>query len=108
MDVTLTPAAINHLTTCIEGRGTHTEGIRLGVKASGCSGFAYVVEFANDKEESDNVTTIGDLKIFIDPKSMVHLKGMEIDFVTEGLQKGLKFNNPNVKSACGCGESFTT
>ena len=81
-------------------------GVRLGVKTSGCSGMAYKLEFADAAEPDDHVFESGGLKVLVDPKSLPYLDGTELDFTREGLNEGFKFNNPNVKDACGCGESF--
>ena len=82
-------------------------GIRLGVKTSGCSGMAYVLEFVDSEVEEDQVFEAHGVKIFVDPKSFTYLDGTELDFVKEGLNEGLQFRNPNVAGECGCGESFT-
>ena len=82
-------------------------GIRLGVKTSGCSGMAYVLEFVDSEAEEDQVFEAHGVKIYVDPKSFTYLDGTELDFVKEGLNEGLQFRNPNVAGECGCGESFT-
>jgi iron-sulfur cluster assembly protein len=82
-------------------------GIRMGVKASGCSGLSYVLDFIKDSRENDISFNVEGLQIVVDQESIRYLEGMEIDCVQEGLNKQLKFNNPNVKGECGCGESFT-
>jgi iron-sulfur cluster assembly protein len=86
------------------GRG---EGIRIGVKTSGCSGLAYVLEFVDDQDPSDSVFEVDGVRVFVDPKSLVYLDGTIVDFAREGLNEGLEFRNPNVAGECGCGESFT-
>ena len=106
MSVSLTAAAADHVRSCLSDRPA--AGIRLAVRPSGCSGFAYVVEFADNTEEGDVTFDSHGVTIITDPRSLVHIEGMEVDYVREGLQAGLKFNNPNVKDSCGCGESFTT
>jgi len=78
----------------------------LGIRTSGCSGMAYVIEFADEIEEKDEVFESHGVKVIIDPKSLVYLDGTEVDFTKEGLNEGFTFNNPNAKDACGCGESF--
>lgn len=105
MALTITEAAAKHVKTFLDNRGKG-EGLRLGVKTSGCSGMAYVLEFADHIEECDQVFEDKGVKIIVDDKSMLYLDGTELDFVKEGLNEGFKFNNPNVKDACGCGESF--
>jgi iron-sulfur cluster assembly protein len=106
MAITLTEAAANHVRQFIDNRGKGL-GIRLGVRTSGCSGMAYVLEFADQREEDDLVFEDHGVKVLVDPKSLLHLDGTELDYTKEGLNEGFRFNNPNVKGACGCGESFT-
>lgn len=106
MAITMTDAAADHVARYLERRG-HGEGIRLAVRTSGCSGMAYVLEFVDEVADEDQVFQAKqDVKIIIDPKSLLYLDGTELDFVKEGLNEGFKFNNPNVSSECGCGESF--
>lgn len=103
--ITLTEKAANHIQDFLIKRGKG-EGIRLGVKTSGCSGMAYTLEFVDDIQSEDLVFEGFGVKIFVDPKSHVYLDGTELDYTKEGLQEGFKFQNPNVKDECGCGESF--
>lgn len=105
MAITLTERAADRVKNFLEGRGKG-QGMRLGVKTTGCSGMAYVLEFVDDVAEGDQVFEDRGVKIFIDPKSMVYLEGTELDYAKEGLSEGFQFNNPNAKNACGCGESF--
>lgn len=105
MSVSLTESAANRVTSFLENRGKGV-GLRLGVRTSGCSGMAYVLEFADVINEDDVVFEDHGVKVIIDGKSIVYLDGTEVDFVKEGLNEGFKFNNPNVNSECGCGESF--
>lgn len=105
MSITLTEAAADHVRKYIDNRGKGV-GIRLGVRTSGCSGMAYVLEFADEVEAEDHVFEDHGVKVIVNPKSLVYLDGTELDFTREGLNEGFKFNNPNVKDACGCGESF--
>ena len=106
MSITLSETAANRVRTFLENRGKG-EGLRLGVKTSGCSGMAYVLEFVDEVGEDDEVFESHGVKVIVDKKSMLYLDGTEVDFTREGLNEGFKFNNPNVKDACGCGESFT-
>ncbi|RDE19617.1 iron-sulfur cluster assembly protein IscA [Motiliproteus coralliicola] len=106
MAITMTTAAHNHVSRFLENRGGGV-GIRLAVRTTGCSGMGYVLEFADEVAEEDQVFDIEGLKVVIDPKSLVYLDGTELDFVKEGLNEGFKFNNPNARSECGCGESFS-
>ena len=105
MGITLTEPAAQHVKAYLENRGKGV-GLRLGVRTSGCSGMAYVLEFADEINEEDQVFEDHGVKVIVDPKSMIYLDGTELDFGKEGLNEGFKFNNPNVKDACGCGESF--
>lgn len=105
MAISMTDAAVNHVARYLEKRG-HGEGIRVGVRTSGCSGMAYVLEFIDQVEDEDQVFEFEGVRVAVDPKSLVYLDGTELDFVKEGLNEGFKFNNPNVSSECGCGESF--
>ena len=104
-DITLTKEAVAYIQKNLQGK-EGILGIRLGVNNSGCSGLSYVVGFANDIKSEDKIFESENIKIMIDPKSFQYLKGTEIYCVREGLNEYLKFNNPNVKGTCGCGESF--
>jgi iron-sulfur cluster assembly protein len=106
MAVTLTETAAKRVKDYLANRGKG-EGLRLGVKTTGCSGMAYVLEFADSADEGDEVFESQGVKIFIDAKSLVYIDGTELDYTKEGLNEGFKFNNPNEKDTCGCGESFT-
>lgn len=105
MAITLTEAAAHHVSKFLEKRGRGV-GLRLAVRTSGCSGMAYVLEFVDEIDDADQVFEDHGVKVVVDPKSMVYLDGTELDFTREGLNEGFKFNNPNVKDECGCGESF--
>jgi len=85
------------------GRGV---GLRIGVKRTGCSGYAYVIDYADSIAEDDVVFDQAGVKVVVDPKSLGLIDGTEVDFVKEGLNEAFKFRNPNVKGECGCGESF--
>jgi iron-sulfur cluster assembly protein len=106
MAISLTDAAANRVRTFIENRGKGL-GLRLGVKTTGCSGLAYVLEFVDELEEGDSVFEHQDVKVIVDAKSLVYLDGTQLDFVKNGLNEGFVFTNPNQKDECGCGESFT-
>jgi len=106
MAITFTDAAAERVSTFLADRGKGV-GLRLGTKTYGCSGMAYVVEFADEIEETDTVFEDHGIKIIIDPKSLVYLDGTEMDYTKEGLNEGFKFTNPNESGECGCGESFT-
>ncbi len=105
MKVGLTEAAARHIQRYIGRRGKGV-GVRLGVKTTGCSGLAYKIEFADDIAPEDIVFEQLGVKILVDPKSLPYIDGTELDFVREGLNEGFKFNNPNERDRCGCGESF--
>ncbi len=105
MAVTLTEKAAEHVRKFLANRGKGA-GLRLGVKTSGCSGMAYVLEFADDVAPEDEVFEVHGVRVIVDSKSLLYLDGTELDFVKEGLNEGFQFNNPNVKDSCGCGESF--
>ncbi len=105
MAVTLTEAAANRVRSFMHNRGKGL-GVRLGVKTSGCSGLAYVLEFVDELDDGDEVFEDHGVKVIIDKKSLVYLDGTQLDYGKEGLNEGFKFNNPNVKDQCGCGESF--
>ena len=105
MAITLTEAAADRVREFIDKRGSGV-GLRLAVKTTGCSGMAYVMEFADQVEDDDVVFEHQGVKVLINPKSLVYLDGTELDYAKEGLNEGFKFNNPNVKDMCGCGESF--
>jgi len=105
MAVTLTDAAAQHVNHYLAKRGKGI-GLRLGVRTTGCSGLAYKLEFADAPNPEDKHFESQGIQLFIDPKSMPYIDGTELDFGKEGLNEGFKFRNPNVKSECGCGESF--
>ena len=106
MAITITENAAKHIQKSLINRGKGI-GLRVGVKTSGCSGMAYAIEFVDQIEEHDKIFESQEIKIIVDPKSLVYLEGTELDFVREGLNEGFKFNNPNIQDQCGCGESFT-
>jgi len=105
MAVTMTERAAQHVTSFLARRGKGI-GLRLGVRTTGCSGMAYKLEYADAANAEDQFFESHGVKIFVDPKSLVYLDGTELDFVREGLNEGFKFNNPQEKDRCGCGESF--
>ncbi|MBI4742284.1 MAG: iron-sulfur cluster assembly protein IscA [Betaproteobacteria bacterium] len=105
MAVTLSERAAKHVANYLKKRGKGV-GLRLGVRTSGCSGMAYKLEFADSVLSDDIEFESHGVKVLVDPKSFPYLDGTELDYTREGLNEGFKFNNPNVKDACGCGESF--
>ena len=105
MPITLTQTAAKHVASHLAKRGRGI-GLRLGVRTSGCSGMAYKLEYADEQKLGDLTFQSEGVTVFVDPKSLPYIDGMELDFAREGLNEGFRFNNPNVKDACGCGESF--
>ena len=105
MAITITEAAAQRARSFLEHRGKGV-GIRLGIKTTGCSGLAYVMEFVDEVDDTDTIIEASGVNIVVDGKSLVYLDGTEIDFVKEGLNEGFEFRNPNAKGECGCGESF--
>ena len=106
MAIKITETAAQHVAEQLESRGKGL-GIRVGVKTTGCSGMAYVLEFADKLEVGDQVFEEQGVKIIVDPKSLVYIDGTEMDFVKQGVNQGFEFRNPNAKGECGCGESFS-
>ena len=105
MAVTLSATAAKHVASHLAKRGKGV-GLRLGVRTSGCSGLAYKIEYADEVRPEDLRFESHGVTVIVDPKSMPYLEGTELDYTREGLNEGFRFNNPNVKDACGCGESF--
>ena len=106
MAISMTAAAANTVRSFLTNRGKGI-GLRVGVKTTGCSGLAYVLEFVDELNDDDQVFDHDDLKLIVDGKSLVYIDGTQLDFVKEGLNEGFQFNNPNVNGECACGESFT-
>ena len=105
MSINLTESAAHRVQHFLEQEGK--EALRLGVKKTGCSGWAYVVQLADVVDENDAVFKDRGVKIVIDPDSLPYLVGSKIDFVADGLNRTFSFDNPNATEECGCGESFT-
>jgi iron-sulfur cluster assembly protein len=105
MAISLTEKAAKHITRNIERRGKGL-GLRLGVRTTGCSGLAYQLEYVDEALAEDVMFESLGVKVFVDPKSLAYLDGTELDYAREGLNEGFKFQNPNMKDECGCGESF--
>ena len=103
--ITITENAAKHINSYLTKRGKGL-GVRLGVKTSGCSGMAYNLEFVDEVNDDDLIFEEHGARVYIDPKSLAYLAGTPVDYTKEGLQEGFKFENPNVKDSCGCGESF--
>jgi len=106
MGITLTQSAAERVRTMLASRGKG-EGLRLGVRSSGCSGFAYVLDFADSVGAEDRVFESDGVKVIVDAESLKYVDGTKLDYAKEGLNEGFTFHNPNVKDECGCGESFS-
>jgi iron-sulfur cluster assembly protein len=105
MAVTLTPAAADRVRNFLSSRGRGV-GLRVGVKKTGCSGYAYVVNYADEVAAGDVVFEDAGVKVVVDAESLRYVDGTEVDFVRQGLNEAFRVRNPNVRGECGCGESF--
>ena len=103
--ISITDAAAQKISQTLTRRG-HGRGIRVGVKTTGCSGLAYVLEYVDTPRDEDQCINVNQCQIYVDPRSLVYLAGMTIDYVRQGLNEGFEFVNPNERDRCGCGESF--
>jgi iron-sulfur cluster assembly protein len=103
--IKISDAAAQRARAFLESRGSGL-GLRLGVKTTGCSGLAYVLEFADELNADDKMFEDNGINIIIDGKSLIYLDGTHLDFAKEGLNEGFQFSNPNANGECGCGESF--
>lgn len=106
MAITLTERAAKQIARQLEKRGSGV-GLKLGVKKSGCSGFAYVLDYADQLSEDETVFEQFGVKVIVKNNDLEVLDGIELDYAREGLNEAFKFNNPNVTGTCGCGESFS-
>jgi iron-sulfur cluster assembly protein len=106
MAISLTDSAATRVRTYLAKRG-HGVGLRLGVRRSGCNGWAYTIDYAESVAADDVVFEQGGVKVIVAAESFPLIDGTEVDFVKEGLNEAFKFRNPNVKGECGCGESFS-
>ena len=106
MSISLTDSAADRIRNYIAARG-HGVGLRLGVRKTGCSGFAYVVNYAEDQQPGDVVFEDRGVRVFVDAASLKLIDGTQVDFVKQGLNEAFRFRNPNIKGECGCGESFS-
>ncbi|MEQ5803630.1 iron-sulfur cluster assembly accessory protein [Halomonas sp. H10-9-1] len=104
--LTITDAAAEQIRRVLDERGQGL-GLRVSVKPSGCSGYSYVLDFADEAANDDTCFEERGVKVFVAPDALEMLDGSEVDYVNEGLNRYFRFNNPNVKDECGCGESFT-
>ena len=106
MAITLTPAAADRVRNFLSERG-HGVGLRLGIRKTGCSGYAYVVNYADTVETGDRVFDSEGVRVLVDAESLKLIDGTVVDFVRQGLNESFRFRNPNVRGECGCGESFS-
>ena len=104
--LTITPQAAEKVKEMLHKRGKPTLGVRVGVRSRGCSGLAYTLEFAEEKNPADEAIEMHGVTVFVDPKSILFLMGTEMRYEEDKLQSGFTFKNPNEKGRCGCGESF--
>lgn len=102
----LTDAAAQRVRELLAQRGKPSVGVRISIKTRGCSGYAYALEYADDRSHQDEVVEEKGVTLLIDPKAVLFVVGTEMDFVQNGLESGFTFRNPNAKGQCGCGESF--
>jgi iron-sulfur cluster assembly protein len=105
MAISITASAAERVRSYLEKRG-HGLGLRVGVKKTGCSGYAYVIDYADSIADDDSVFEGEGVKVIVDATSLEIIDGTQVDFVKDGLNEAFKFRNPNVKGECGCGESF--
>src|SRR5262249_14228957 len=105
-EITLTSKAVEMAKKALERRGTPEAALRLGVRGGGCSGASYAIEFADKVRPQDNVYEFDGLKVVVDPKSLIYLRGSVLDYEVKLMEHGFKFRNPNEKTSCGCGSSF--
>jgi iron-sulfur cluster assembly protein len=106
MSISLTPSAADRVRSHLARRG-YGLGLRLSIKATGCSGYSYVIDYADSARPDDLVFEDQGVTVYVDPESFPVLDGTQVDFVRQGLNESFQFQNPNVKAECGCGESFT-
>lgn len=105
--IVISEPAARQIRALLGQKGTPQGGLRVGVKGGGCSGLSYFMDWADGPAKYDEVVDEGGARVFVDPKSAMFLKGTTLDYQTSLMQTGFVFKNPNVKTACGCGESFT-
>ena len=104
--LTITAAAARRIRAMIEERGTPTFGVRVGIRARGCSGMSYTLDYADAQSDADEAVESDGVTVLIDPQAIMFLIGTEMDYVESELESGFVFRNPNEKGRCGCGESF--
>jgi iron-sulfur cluster assembly protein len=104
--IQVTPKAVEKIRQAFAKQGV-SGGLRLGVQGGGCSGLSYLIKFETQSRANDQVFEFDDVKIFVDPKSLLYLEGLTLDYTESLMQSGFSFQNPNAKKSCGCGTSFT-
>jgi iron-sulfur cluster assembly protein len=107
LEVSVTPKAVQKIREALAKEGV-TGGLRLGVQGGGCSGLSYLFKLDKAARPKDHIFQFDDVQVFVDPKSLVYLKGMILDWKDSLIHSGFVFNNPNAKKSCGCGTSFST
>ncbi len=105
--IQVTPKAIERIRQVFAKQGVPSGGLRLGVQGGGCSGLSYLIRFETKERPSDRVLDFDGVRVFVDPKSLIYLDGMTLDYKESLMQSGFVFDNPNAKTSCGCGTSFT-
>ena len=105
--ITVTPAAVARIRELLAKATKPVLGVRVGVKATGCSGMSYVVDYAEERRKFEDVVEVDGVKVFVDPKAVMYLLGSELDYRMGKMESGFSFTNPNEKGRCGCGESFS-
>ena len=107
--ITVTEKAVAQIRKVLakENIPASTGGLRLGVQGGGCSGMSYVLRFETESDEHDKIFAFGDVRVFVDPKSFIYLRGMVLDYEETLMRQGFVFNNPNATKSCGCGTSFS-
>jgi len=106
MSISLSDSAVERVRSYLDRRG-HGVGLRIGIRKTGCSGYAYIIDYADAIEPADSVFEDSGVTVVVDNDSLKLIDGTRVDFVKEGLNEAFKFRNPNVKGECGCGESFS-
>ena len=106
MTISLTDSAVDRVRSYLDRRG-HGVGLRIGIRKTGCSGYAYIIDYADAIEPADSIFDESGVTVVVDNDSLKLIDGTRVDFVKEGLNEAFKFRNPNVKGECGCGESFS-
>jgi len=105
--IQVTPKAVQRIRQVFSRQGVEGGGLRLGVQGGGCSGLSYLIRFEPKERPSDQVFDFDGVKVFVDPKSLIYLDGMTLDYKESLMQSGFVFDNPNATKSCGCGTSFT-